>query len=585
MLERLCRWAPLAALLALAWSLRGAPLGTPVADDFEFMSRMVFHRPLDFFDSMGATYYWRPFSRQVWFSLVTPLLVAAPWAVAALHVALVVALAWVLGRVAGRLAPAPAAPLVTAAVLLSEPARALITWPSGVQHLLAALAFALTAHEALAGRRWTAALAAVLAALSHELGAAALVLFPLISHARGPRRRAWVDTALAAGLALAYAAGYRLALAHGVNLPPSGLARAVAGWSSTLLLGLTAATNVETLDEVWGPAALGASAILLLAALFLASRPPRRAALARIAPALAIAAAIWLAGLLPLGSLLPDWNAWRAFLPVVAFVFASTLLATSAGAALGLGLVTLRLVALLAAQAAGPVEGTPPPSVSDLSFARLARIQRTLLLSQQFVHAAHLPRGARIAYWGLPTMTTNGFRNDLGPQVWTADSSVRFIPFEGGGVIENPPELVLSYDVRPGRQLVLQVTREALRLCKLGMFAAERRDGIAACDYYRQALAVQTPESPSLTAQLLRNLALYAVSDGNLKRADSLNAVATRTRGVTPDGYAIDAYIALAAGDTERAGRYLQTCLKLDPKNTFGLAVLSDYQRVTGAKP
>src|SRR6185503_16509701 len=58
-----------AALIVLLWASRGAPLGTPVADDFAFLYRLGFQHPLDPFDSMGATYYWRPLSRQAWFSL------------------------------------------------------------------------------------------------------------------------------------------------------------------------------------------------------------------------------------------------------------------------------------------------------------------------------------------------------------------------------------------------------------------------------------------------------------------------------------------------------------------------------------
>ena len=40
--------------LALAASLRHAPLGVPVADDYAFLDRWAFQRPLDPFDSMGA---------------------------------------------------------------------------------------------------------------------------------------------------------------------------------------------------------------------------------------------------------------------------------------------------------------------------------------------------------------------------------------------------------------------------------------------------------------------------------------------------------------------------------------------------
>src|SRR5437773_6333216 len=68
-------------LAALLWTTRGAPLGVPVADDYAFLDRLRFQHPLDPFDSMGATFYWRPLSRQVYFTLVGPFLLRAPWIV------------------------------------------------------------------------------------------------------------------------------------------------------------------------------------------------------------------------------------------------------------------------------------------------------------------------------------------------------------------------------------------------------------------------------------------------------------------------------------------------------------------------
>lgn len=84
-LETACLLSPLAAAAALGWSLRGAPLGTPVADDWEFLHRVVFGHDTGLLGSMGATWYWRPLSRQAWFPLVAPLLLAAPAVVAAIH--------------------------------------------------------------------------------------------------------------------------------------------------------------------------------------------------------------------------------------------------------------------------------------------------------------------------------------------------------------------------------------------------------------------------------------------------------------------------------------------------------------------
>src|SRR5262245_11911684 len=60
------------ALGALWYACRGGSLGAAVADDYSFLHRLLFEKPLDPFDSMGATFYWRPVSRQLYFSLVGP---------------------------------------------------------------------------------------------------------------------------------------------------------------------------------------------------------------------------------------------------------------------------------------------------------------------------------------------------------------------------------------------------------------------------------------------------------------------------------------------------------------------------------
>ena len=77
-----------AAAERLTKALRGAPLGTAVADDYAFLARLAFQRPLDPFDSMGAAFYWRPVSRQLWFALFGAWLERAPWLAAALQAAM-----------------------------------------------------------------------------------------------------------------------------------------------------------------------------------------------------------------------------------------------------------------------------------------------------------------------------------------------------------------------------------------------------------------------------------------------------------------------------------------------------------------
>src|SRR6266516_4442084 len=57
-------WASALAVLPLVLHSWGAPLGEPVADDFDCLHRALFVRGLPLFDGYGSAFYWRPLSRQ-----------------------------------------------------------------------------------------------------------------------------------------------------------------------------------------------------------------------------------------------------------------------------------------------------------------------------------------------------------------------------------------------------------------------------------------------------------------------------------------------------------------------------------------
>src|SRR5439155_22302373 len=133
-----------------------------------------FQQPLDAFDSMGATYYWRPLSRQVYFSAVGGALLSRPWLAASLNGATLLVTYLALWRIARRAFSPPAATAIAAFPLLSEPARALLAWPSGAQHLFAGAFAALALDQALSARWGWAALLAACGIASHESAALAL---------------------------------------------------------------------------------------------------------------------------------------------------------------------------------------------------------------------------------------------------------------------------------------------------------------------------------------------------------------------------------------------------------------------------
>src|SRR5688572_939314 len=107
------RWllpsAVASGLLLLAWTARYALFGTPVADDYDFLARIRLAPPVDPFDGGGFGYYWRPLTRQAYYSALGDVLLAAPWVAGALHAAALVSLALVLGHIGRRTLPPLAA--------------------------------------------------------------------------------------------------------------------------------------------------------------------------------------------------------------------------------------------------------------------------------------------------------------------------------------------------------------------------------------------------------------------------------------------------------------------------------------------
>src|SRR5262245_26192428 len=80
-------WAWLAALSVIPLLLKawGAPLGEPVAEDFDFLRPALFERSWHLLDGGGSDAYWRPLSLQIYYRAFGRLMLAHPGVVAALH--------------------------------------------------------------------------------------------------------------------------------------------------------------------------------------------------------------------------------------------------------------------------------------------------------------------------------------------------------------------------------------------------------------------------------------------------------------------------------------------------------------------
>jgi len=205
--------------------------GCSVADDFDYLHRVMFSGTHTLLDGCGSIFYWRPFSRQIYFEALGRTILAAPAVVAWLHAALLALTVAIFYRALRVTWPGPAACVAATFVLFAESARMLITWPSNFQDL-AAMLFAALALHAAAHRRLALALAALaLSLFSKEVGVLVALLLPWMPQKGGmpPRERlrwaAWT-AGLVAAWGIAYVAVSRSA---GLALPAqTGLEAAAA---------------------------------------------------------------------------------------------------------------------------------------------------------------------------------------------------------------------------------------------------------------------------------------------------------------------------------------------------------------------
>ena len=583
-LERERTWLAiaLASLLVLMWTTRGSPIGTPVADTYDFLSWLSFHRPLGILDAMGGSPYWRPVSRQLYYALLGPFMLRAPWLVALVHLALLAVLVMVLFRSARRVfSPAIAAALATFPVL-GEPARALLAWPTGGEPLLAMVFAALAVQSALERRRLRTTLAATAAILSYEQ---ALLLVPVLvvlvlgrRAGGGEGARPWLAPALLATGALVL--GHLLAGRSGAGLLRGGWTpEPLATPLSVLAKAIACQLNVEDLGSPTRQLVWAGYAALLVTAVTLLARRDCRARVARHALLLAGGAAWFVAGMLIAGLGSPGWFPWRTALPALGLAVALIGLLGSLTPRLAVGFVAVRLVALLLAPAIpARVQGTLPLASSQHAFVRLARLQRVVDSARRAMWARYpsLPRGAAVKYWTLLEGTAWGFDQGRAVQVWYGDSTLTWSWFEhlterhDAVLAFNPDSASPAVIIEPASLAAYAAARQAvddgqLRLAD-SLFGAAGRNQVKPADAYRYDIA-------NLQARVAHQL-------GDDARADSLNGFAWRLGGDSPAYFAMAANIALGRGWLDAAALQARRCLALAPGDSEAIDVLRRLREI-----
>jgi len=578
------------ALPVLLWTSRGAMLGTPVVDDYSFLDRLLFQHPLDWFDSMGASYYWRPLSRQAYFLVIGRWLLTAPAVVAAIHACLLLLLYYVIYRSARRGFDPPIAAAIAVFPLLADSSRVLLGWPSAAQHLLAVLGVALAVHEAIAGRLWTAALAALAGLLSHDSAVFVLPLLPAIAWLRTKRMHDVLPWAGAAAAVVAvWAIGYSIARSHGVALPPASPAGYPLGKVIPVLTkGLWAQLDLEDASSMKA-AIFGTLYVTLLAIAIvrLASRDGRTRFTSR-APVVVLGLLFFVVASLPLPLLLPDWNSWRGTVPALGLGVGLVALAGLASPWLAGAFAALRLVALLLAPTAPiTVSRSAPPTASHMSFVRLTRLQRTVHGARQALTRRYptLRKGAEIRYWSMPLLCEIGFQDARAARVWYRDSTITWGKFGGMEGMKHDFDAVVEFEANDPMIAVI-VDPRALGIFREGLDVFRSKDYARADSIFIEAEKAQPPGANQFIASVARNRAAVAFNRAQYALADSLTEADFRLAGPTPGHYTMVARLAIVRNDRMRAITAIRECLLLDPTDAdarmMGQALGLDVRAETG---
>ena len=578
------------SLLVLAWSCRGALFGVPVADDYDFLYWLRF-RPFALFDSMGAPYYWRPVSRQLYFALVAPILYSAPWLVSVLHGALLAATSFLLYRIARRAWSPGVSVAIAVFPLISEPARALLVWPTGAQYVLAMLGAAAAIHEALAHRPWTAALAALFAILSHGASAPVLAALPTIAWVRTRQPRTmllWLG--LSAAVAAVWAGGHWLGRDHGTQFFAGGTLDAT--FPSRMLraaaIVTTALFNLEDARPVMATIAWAVYAILFAIALILfAADRGARARLRLRAPALLGAAAWFVLAIAPLALLFPDWSSWRTGLAALGLgVFIVGLLGTARPWLAAAFAVILTASLIAAPPARTEISKHQPATTSRMGFIQLVRLEHTVDGARRLLQKNYpeLRQGADVGYWSRIGMTEVGFEREKAIRVWYGDSTITWGWLWSGGLKEPRQDAAITFEVVGDSSSIL-IRPETMQMIWRSVKAFEANQMPLADSLLAEIYRKQDPFSSEIGAWVTLRRSHVAYNLRNFQRADSLNQILGTLTGEGANYCAMKAALELQRGDMVRAQLWLRRCLAQDANNEVGQRVLRMIQAIEAKMP
>lgn len=460
-------WVVLLGVLPLVLRSLGAPLGEPIADDFDYLYRALLTHERGFFDGFGSILYWRPVGRQVYYLLLSPLIVAAPWIVPTLHAVLLGLAGLLIYRALRSQWSGPAAAVAATFPMLAESTRMLLAWSSHFQDLGAILFAAVALHETARRRLGTALLAMLASLLCKELAAPVALLLPWLPAAPLSRRERLRWSAAMAVLVLAWAAVYLVVarsagltthhryVSESANAIPIVARYAWAVWQS-LRAAFSLAANPGPRDGMVG-IALGAAAVFAIARFALVPQARRKmmSALGWFGWGLA-----WfLLAAVTMVEVYPDWAPYRSVFGAVGLGIAIAALAAAAHPWLPALVVALRVAAL--GLSPGPprdVHIAPEESGAVFDFSRLVRLERIVSETRHLLQRElpTLAPGSAVVIENLPRQAEYAYAGSRALRVWYRDTTLRLVRI---GEFQRDPGMraatVIEYTLEPGRPLAL----------------------------------------------------------------------------------------------------------------------------------
>ncbi len=587
--------APLGVLPLLARCI-GAPLGEPVAEDFDFLHRALILGTGTLLDGGGSQAFWRPIPHQSYYWLFGRAIVEHPGAVAAFHVFALALGALLFYRVAREALPGPAAAVAASFPLLAESTRTLVGWPTQFVDVGLYLFSALALHEASRRRLPTALVALLAALLNKELAVITALLMPLVP---GPlARRDRIRLAAGAGaVAAVWAVAYlsvrhaaHLELPHGLERDPSELAVPLGARLAWAFGGsVRAILSLTLMPGRHDALAFGLVGLLLVAAggLF-ATSAAARARLAALRAPVAWGLAWFVLYTASLATIYPLWQPNRSQIGSAGLGVATAAVLGAAHPLLPAAFVATRIGLLALAPApATNISNSPPETGAFMDFERLTRLQRFMREMRALLEAHHptLPHGSAIVRGSMPHGLVYAFGGDRAVQVWYRDSTLRLI---SSATFREHPEIAAAASVQfqPGHAhdlVLLPIAASRAQEDAYLALVAKRFD--EAIRLYARAESLETDSLAYVFHA--ENLGGHAFALEMLERPDEAVPIARRALALYPkdvNARLVLASDALVHGRFDEGERWIDALLADDPNLRSALQLQSLLRQARGGR-